>query len=255
MHRVHEQWGGICMPRRNKERTVGILGGMGVHATLDFLKQVFYFTPNRKNFGDLRIIIDNVISIPNIIRSVLFNGPDPRPDIIESIRNCEKIGAECIAVPCNSVHYYYRDIVPHINIPWLNIVEITSREARRNARKPLILGGLITVQKKIYSEFIPHAVYPTVMENDEIINAIEEIAVTSRLAAEQTDRVKKIILGYQHKVDAIILACTELSIVFKNKYILGIPVIDSNVEYAKEVVAWSLRSPSANKKRSKPKRG
>lgn len=224
------------MAANSKERTVGILGGMGVYATLDFLTQVFNFSPNRDSFGNLKIIIDNAISIPNIIRAALFKGPDQKKGIIKSIENCEKIGAEFIAVPCNSVHYYYKDIIPHINIPWVNMIEITAKEARKKGQSPLILGGLITVGKRLYSEYIPNAVYPTIMENDTIINAIEEIALTSTLQEQSRELVRKIILQYNGKVDSIILACTELSIVFKNKYMLGLPVIDSNVEYAKEVV-------------------
>jgi aspartate racemase len=216
------------------------LGGMGVYATLDFLTQVFNFSPNRETFGNLKIIIDNGISIPKIIRAALFNGPDPKKALLKSIANCEKIGAELIAVPCNSVHYYYRDIAPLIEIPWVNMIEVTSREAKKRGRKPLILGGLVTVQKQLYSEYISRAVYPTIMEHDTIINAIEEIALTSTLQEDSRELVKKLIFQYREKVDSIILACTELSIVFKNKYMLGLPVIDSNVEYAKEVVKLSL---------------
>jgi aspartate racemase len=146
------------MAKKNKERTMGILGGMGVYATLDFLTQVFNFTPDRERFGNLRIIIDNAISIPNIIRAALFKGPDQKRGIIESINNCEKIGAEFVAVPCNSVHYYYKDIAQQIKIPWINMIEVTSKKSSKKGRKPLILGGLVTVQKKLYSEYIPRAV-------------------------------------------------------------------------------------------------
>jgi len=173
--------------KKNRQKTFGILGGMGVYATLDFLTQVFNFSPSRETFGNLKIIIDNAISIPNIIRAALFKGPDPKRGIIKSIEDCEKIGAEFIAVPCNSVHYY-----------------------------------------------------PSIMENDTIINAIEEIALTSTLQEHSRELVRKIIFQYKEKVDSVILACTELSIVFKNKYMLGLPVIDSNVEYAKEVVKLSF---------------
>ncbi|MBD3413363.1 MAG: amino acid racemase [Candidatus Aminicenantes bacterium] len=241
------------MTAQKKGRSVGILGGMGVYATLDFLTQVFNFTPNRKHWGNLRIIIDNAISIPNIIQAVLFNGPDPRQAIIDSIHNCEKIGAEFIAVPCNSVHYYYEDIIPHINIPWINIVEIASREAKKIGKTPLVLGGLVTVEKKIYTRFIPGAVYPTLMENDAVINSIEEIAVSSRLNEHSKEEIRNIIMKYKEKISSVILACTELSIVFKNKYILGTPVIDSNLEYAKEVVKWSMKKKNNKKDPNKKK--
>jgi aspartate/glutamate racemase len=102
------------------------------------------------------------------------------------------------------------------------------------------LGGLVTTGKRLYSEYIPKAVYPSRMEHDTITNAIEEIAVTSTLQEQSRELVKRIVMRYEEKIDSVILACTELSIVFKNKYMLGIPVIDSNVEYAKEIVKLSL---------------
>jgi aspartate racemase len=235
------------MAKAVKQKTVGILGGMGVYATLDFLTQVFNFSPNRESFGNLQIIIDNAISIPNIIQSALFEGPDPKRGIIKSITNCEKIGAEFVAVPCNSVHYYYKEVIPHINIPWINIIDVTAKEAAHLGHRPLILGGLVTVKKQLYSEYIPDAIYPTIMENDTIINSIEEIALTSTLQEHSRDLVKKLIYQYKDKADSIILACTELSIVFKNKYMVGLPVIDSNVEYAKEIVKLSTGQKRLNK--------
>jgi aspartate/glutamate racemase len=64
--------------------------------------------------------------------------------------------------------------------------------------------------------------------------------LTATLQEQSRELVKKIVFQYKEKVDSVILACTELSIVFKNKYMLGLPVIDSNVEYAKEVVKYSM---------------
>ena len=100
------------MVKRARDKTVGILGGMGVYATLDFLTQVFNFTPDRETFGNLKIIIDNEISIPNSIRAALFKGADQKAGIIKSIKIWKNSGQHLLPCPV---------------IPFITIIKISAR--------------------------------------------------------------------------------------------------------------------------------
>jgi len=223
----------------SKEKIVGILGGMGPYATLDFFKKILIATPARKDWEHLRILIDNNVKIPSRTRAVLYNESSPVPDMIESINNLAAIGADFVAVPCNSAHYFYDEVVQHIRIPWLNIIEVTSKELTKIGHKPLILGGYVTIKKKLYSKYLTEAVYPSEPWDNFIINVIEEIKLTSKLSKSKKERFKELINEYRSKIDSIILACTEVSIIYKSKSMYGIPVIDSSLEYAKEVVRYA----------------
>lgn len=222
-----------------KEKVVGLLGGMGPYATLDFFRKILISTPAKKDWEHLRILIDNNVKIPSRTRAVLYNEPSPAPGMIKSINNLASIGADFVAVPCNSAHYFCDDVAPFIKISWLNIIEITSKRLIKIGCRPLILGGYVTTKKKLYSKYLPGAVYLSEVWNNFIIGVIEEIKLTSKLSQLTRKKFKKMINDYKSKIDSIILACTELSIVFKGKSICGIPLVDSSLEYAKEVVRYA----------------
>jgi len=46
-------------------RTIGVVGGMGPWATLDFFAKVLRLTPARRDQEHLRLIIDNNPQIPD----------------------------------------------------------------------------------------------------------------------------------------------------------------------------------------------
>lgn len=225
---------------KKKEKIVGILGGMGPFATADFFKQILQLTQAKKDWDHLRILIDNNPKIPSRTRAVFYNGKSPEAGIINSINNLAKGGANFVVIPCNSAHFFYSQVSSQIKIPWLNMIEIVSKGLLRNKKnKPLILGGLVTIKKRLYSKYLDGAVYPTNSQTKTVIDAIEEIKITSNLKAKNIIRILNIIQSWQSSIDCVLLACSELPIVFKNKTIKGIAVVDANLEYAKEIIERS----------------
>lgn len=223
-----------------QEKIVGILGGMGPFATADFFQKILVSTPAKKDWEHLHILIDNNTKIPSRTRAVLYQEESPVSGMIESINKLASMGADFVVVPCNSAHYFYRDVVSSIKIPWLNMIEITAKAVSENKKsKPLVLGGYVTVRKKLYSKFLPEAVYLSDQENSFLEEVIEEIKLTSKLSAASRDRLIEIVDNKKEGIDSVIFACTELPIVFKDKKISGLEIIDSSSEYAKETIAFS----------------
>lgn len=223
-----------------KEKVVGILGGMGPFATAEFFRQILLCTPAKKDWEHLRILIDNNVKIPSRTRAILYDEASPAPAMIESINMLSSMGADFVVVPCNSAHYFYNEVVPFIKIPWLNMVSIAAETVSRLGRsKPLILGGYVTVEKRLYSGYIPEARYLPSAENEITIAALEEVKLTSKLSAETARCLEDVVSERKHEIDCVILACTELSIVFNNRQIAGIETMDADLEYAKEVVRYA----------------
>jgi aspartate racemase len=226
----------------SKEKVVGILGGMGPLATVEFFRQVVLSTPARKDWEHLRIIIDNNAKIPSRTRAVLYREDSPVPMMIASINLLANAGADFVVVPCNSAHYFYDNVTPYIRIPWLNMIDITSRTFSGKWQRPLVLGGYITVEKRLYSRCLPGAVYPAGTWNTFVTEVIEEIKLTAKLRPQMKDRFKEIIKYYRHEIDSVLLACTELPLVYKSKSLYGVPVVDSGLEYAREVIRYARGS-------------
>ena len=92
------------------EKVVGILGGMGPFATVDFYKQILLATHAKKDWEHLRILIDSNVKIPSRTRAILYGEESPAPAMVKSINNLTRIGADFVVVPCNSAHYFYKEV-------------------------------------------------------------------------------------------------------------------------------------------------
>lgn len=61
------------------EKTVGVIGGMGPEATVDFLRRLVARTPARDDADHLRVLVDNNPKIPSRIAALIEGtGEDPR---------------------------------------------------------------------------------------------------------------------------------------------------------------------------------
>ncbi|HLC94588.1 MAG TPA: amino acid racemase [Patescibacteria group bacterium] len=223
------------------EKVVGILGGMGPFATADFFKQVLTLTPAKKDWEHLHILIDNNVKIPSRTRAVLYHEKSPVPAMIKSINRLAQIGADFVVVPCNSAHYFYEEVIPFIKIPWLNMLKIASETISvKKFKKPLVLGGYITTKNRLYSQYFPKAVYLSDLENQIITAFIEEIKLTSNLSQKAKKELEKIIHQKRSFVDCILLACSELSIAYKEGHINKISTVDVALEYARATVKFAF---------------
>ena len=221
----------------DREIIVGILGGMGPYATNFFLKRILDLTPAKLDKDHFHTIIDNNVKIPSRTRAIKYNEESPVNDIVHSINNLGKIGCSFVMLPCNSVHYFYDKVSEKIEIPWLNMIEIVSNKILDlNYTKPLILGGYITTQKKVYSQFLPKSVYLSGSENRIIESIIEEIKINNSLEKKSEQTIKNIIKNYDDSIDSILLGCTELPIVIDEEYFLGKKVISSIDEYINHII-------------------
>ncbi|NQU87006.1 MAG: aspartate/glutamate racemase family protein [Mariniphaga sp.] len=218
--------------RINSASVIGVLGGMGPYATIHFLNRLLDLTPTSIDSDHFRTITDINVKIPSRTRAVKYGEYSPVNDIICCINNLGDAGCEFVMLPCNSVHYFYKDVAPHIKIPWLNMIEIVSeRTVSRNLKKSLILGGFVTTNKKLYSLYNPDSVYLDEYGNKQIEKIIEEIKSYNEISKNSFAILQHLIMEIKSEIDSIILACTELSIVFTSKDFDGIPIVDSSEEY------------------------
>ena len=91
------------------------------------------------------IIIDNNTLIPDRTSHIMGRGESPVRELVKSALRLEAMGADVIIIACNTAHYYYNDIVKHVSIPVINMIEETAREVLKN--KPYVKkAGLIATE-------------------------------------------------------------------------------------------------------------
>ena len=109
------------------EIRLGIFGGMGPEATADLYKQVIKLTPATKDQDHIPTLMYSMPQIPDRMASIRNDDLKLVPFLVDGLKRLENAGASYIAIPCNTVHYFYDEMVKSVKIPILNIINETAK--------------------------------------------------------------------------------------------------------------------------------
>jgi aspartate racemase len=233
---------------RPDDQVVGVLGGMGPHATVDFLGLLVRLTPADKDWNHLHIVVENNPRMPSRTRAFLYGETSPVPYLVEGARRLERLGATVIVVPCNSASHFLAPVREALRALVIDPVRATTDAIVQGgrSRRPLVLGGMVTHRAELYGKALaPHGVAaerPTDAEQAEVSACIERLKHldTSPAVIERTLAV--VHGGVARGADGVILGCTELGLVADALAgAAGVPVYNSNELLARAALrhAWA----------------
>ena len=130
-------------------RTLGVLGGMGPAAAAEFLRLLAELSPAKTDAEHPRMILLSDPGIPDRSDGIMGQGPDPLPAIKKDLLQLAEWGADVLAVPCNTAHFFidrFRDEIP---VPLVHIVEATVEAARRRSPEGAWLVATSGTQKSL----------------------------------------------------------------------------------------------------------
>ena len=229
------------------EKVVGILGGMGPEATAAFFAKVIALTPARSDQDHLRIVIDNNPKIPERTEAILTKDRSLFPILVKTARNLEKAGVDFIAIPCNTVHYFYEDLVREISVPILHMIGEVARAVSASLPECERVGLLATtgtiasnLYQKEFRKTGIEVIVPDSQSQAEVMDAVLKIK-----AGRAKDRPRKELIEIgnlliEGKAQALILGCTEIPLVIKAGD-FSVPVFDS-IEILAEATVKFARS-------------
>jgi len=102
---------------------LGVLGGMGPMATADFMLKVIRNTPASCDQEHIEMIVCSATKIPDRTEAILGRGDDPFPAMLDALRRLERAGADCVAIPCNTAHYWHAALEENSTLPILHVVD------------------------------------------------------------------------------------------------------------------------------------
>ncbi|HEY9343798.1 MAG TPA: amino acid racemase, partial [Inquilinus sp.] len=104
-------------------RVIGVIGGMGPAATVEFMSRVIRRTDAEDDSDHFRMLVDNNPKVPSRIAAIIDRtGADPLPDLQLMAAGLERAGADFLVMPCNTAHHYHRAIAEAVGIPFISIV-------------------------------------------------------------------------------------------------------------------------------------
>lgn len=119
-------------------RKIGVLGGMGPQATIEFMQRVMAAVSANDDCDHIPMLVDNNTQIPSRIAHLIDGtGQDPTPVLVRMAQTLEAGGAEALAIPCNTAHAYGDAIAGSVSIPLLNMVTLSAQKAAAMTDGPI----------------------------------------------------------------------------------------------------------------------
>ena len=213
---------------------IGILGGMGTQAGLDFCNKLAMLNRGKIDQEYPLFILYNKSNIPGRPESIgvqtrTFSAL-PRKSknitkynkvfksLLEGCRSLEKSGCKFIVIPCNTAHYWFEDLKKKIKIPIINMPKEVFLHTRKTCKKKSKIGLLATegtLKTKIYEKLFKNEfelIKPLYSLQIKSVNkTIKHVKMGNIILAEKSI---KLAINYLIKKNCkkIILGCTELPI-------------------------------------------
>ncbi|MCM2459423.1 amino acid racemase [Pseudomonas sp. CG7] len=202
-------------------KIVGVIGGMGPEATVDLMGKVISLTPAKDDSDHIRMLVDCNPQIPSRIKALVEKtGDSPAATMINMAKSLEAFGADFLVIPCNTAHYYHAEVAGAIDIPVLNMLEVTVEhilEKHTSAQKVGVLASTAVIQLKLYEKIlVRHAVEvlaPAPAEQKKIMDSIRQIKAGVKTSLVLKPLMDAISFYEAQGADCIVIACTEISVV------------------------------------------
>jgi aspartate racemase len=229
---------------------VGVLGGMGPLATIDFMHKMLSATPAASDQDHVPVVVSSIPQVPD--RSAAFRGEgvSPLAAMIASGQRLAHAGVGVVVIPCNTAHLWFDAVQSALQLPMLHLVDAALEDATAAAGAGATLGLLCTdatLASGLYMNRTPRGdtaarvqwALPTASEMLELV--MPGIAAVKAGALEQGGEL----LGaaaqalVRRGAQALVLGCTEVPLVLGPANV-NVAVIDATASLARRAVAWSM---------------
>lgn len=228
---------------------VGVLGGMGPLATIDFLHKLVAATPAQTDQEHIPCVVSAIPQVPDRTRAFRGEGPSPLPEMIASALRLKAAGAGLVVIACNTAHLWFGEIEEAVGLPMIHLVDAAIQDAVALAgpggrvgllaTDATVASGLYVNRSPIATPSPVHWLLPTAREMLEfVVRGIEavksgELARGGELLTAAATFLKK------RGADVVILGCTEIPVVL-NEGNSPLPIVDPTNALAIRAAAWSL---------------
>ncbi|WP_440927988.1 aspartate/glutamate racemase family protein [Candidatus Pelagibacter sp.] len=213
---------------------IGILGGMGTQAGLDFCNKLAVLNRGKIDQEYPLFILYNKSNIPgrpesigsqtkNLSNKSTNKSSRARYDkvlksLLKGCKLLEKNKCKFIVIPCNTAHYWFDDLQNKINIPIINmpkeVFKFTKKKCKKNSKVGL-LATEGTLKTGVYKKFFEKD-YQLIEPSQKI----QKLSVNKAIKLVKMGNVKAAAKAIKPAINSlikmkckkIILGCTELPI-------------------------------------------
>ena len=196
---------------------IGILGGMGTQAGLDFCNKLAKLNRGKIDQKYPLFVLYNKSNVPGRPENI-----NEYNKVLQSlIKGClllQKSKCKFIVIPCNTAHYWYNDLKKKIKIPIISMPKEVFLNAKKKCKKNSKIGILATegtLKTGVYNKFFDKdfkLISPKKsLQKNSVNKAIKYVKMGKIKEAEKNIKPAVNYL-IKMKCKKIILGCTELPV-------------------------------------------
>lgn len=229
-------------------KTLGIIGGITPHSTVDYYRQLTAGYRAKSPDGSYPSLLISSIDATRFLPLVTGgNRPALADFLLAEVGRLARGGADVGLFASNTPHIVFDDVAARSPIPLISIVEqtATAAAARRFTTVGLIGAG-ITMDADIYpTVFGRRGITVVIPDADDraYVNDryFAELAEGSLRDETQTG-ISSIVdaMTAKDNIDAVILGGTELPLLFRNSGLPHVPILDTTLIHVESAIEWLL---------------
>jgi aspartate racemase len=227
-------------------KTIGIIGGLGPEATVDYYNLIIEaFKNGDLNYPEIIIYSVNMSEFVGNMREKRY--AEAVELMLTKIESLKKAGAEFAAITANTPHMLFDRIQERSALPLISIVESTCNTCRElGSKRPGLMGTGFTMNGTFYQDVFRDKGIEVVMPGDEDKEMINQKLFSEIELGIFKDDTRQLLIGIiekmvlEHNIDSMILGCTELPLILKEEKYAGIPVLNTTRIHVDSIVKYCM---------------
>ena len=220
-------------------KTLGVIGGLGPMATAYFMQLIVEMTDAKTDQEHIEVLVHSKPTVPDRTRYIIKQSDEnPLPQLLAMGEGLIHHGAQVLAIPCITAHYFQHDL-DSLSVPVIHVIEETAKTLKlAGVRCAGIMATDGTIQSRLFQTVLAEHGIETVVHTEEsqkkVMHIIYEDVKSGRdVEMNLFSDVKEELNAAGAQV--VLLGCTELSMV-KRDHETGAGVLDVMEVLAREAV-------------------
>lgn len=229
-------------------KKIGIIGGLGPEATMDYYKEIINAFKNEKgdlNYPEIIIYSVNMSEFLSLMKEKKYDQVTTL--LLEKIEGLKRAGAEFAILSANTPHLLFDRIKEKCGIPMISIVEATCNESlKRGYKRTGLFGTGFTMEASFFTDIFKKQGIDVIMPDKEDRDLINHRLFSEIELGIFKDDTRQSLIGIigkmvrEQHIDSLILGCTEFPLILKESSYAGIPMLNTTKIHVDAIVKYCV---------------
>ncbi|HEY5536124.1 MAG TPA: amino acid racemase [Ignavibacteria bacterium] len=229
-------------------KKIGIIGGLGPEATIDYYKEIINAFKNEKgdlNYPEIIIYSVNMSEFLSLMKEKKYDQVTTL--LLEKIEGLKRAGAEFAVLSANTPHLLFDRIKEKCGIPMISIVEATCNESlKRGYKRTGLFGTGFTMEASFFTDIFKEQGIDVIMPYKKDRDLINHRLFSEIELGIFKDDTRLMLIGIIEKmvqeqhIDSLILGCTEFPLILKESSYAGIPMLNTTKIHVDAIVKYCV---------------